>query len=139
MLCVAVMVLAMPAMAAAQSVVCTDASRTNCTVKKNQPFSVTNDAALASDTVPTEKWRIYVDGARVGEQANTGLAPVFLFAAGLAAPGQHTVFTEAVATVFDTNGQLQEIASGPSNVATINVVTGSLSAPKNLRVVGGGG
>jgi hypothetical protein len=127
--------------AAAQtaSVSCTDATNTNCTVKKNQPFQITADPALATDSILTEKFRLYMDGAQIQEQQNTGAAPLFTLSAGISVAGQHTFFLESVATTFSSTGQQQEIQSGPSNVLTVNVVTGSLSAPKNLRVVGQGG
>lgn len=131
--CLALLVL--PALAEAQSISCTDATATNCTVKKNQPFQLTQDPALTTDTIATEKYRIYLDGARIGEQANTGAAAVWSFATGLGTPGTHTLYTEAVATGFSSSGALTEIVAGPSNVVTLNVVTGSLSAPKNVRII----
>ena len=123
--------------AAAQSVsvTCTDATRTNCTAKKNQPFQMTADPALTTDAVPTEKWRLYINGNRVAEQFNAGAAPLFDFASGLSTTGSHTIYLEAIGTAFDVNGQPVEVASGPSNVVTLTIVTGSLSAPKNLRIV----
>jgi hypothetical protein len=124
---------------AAQSAACTDATRTVCSVKKNQPFSLTADPADTSDSVPTEKWRLYVDGVRVMELANAGQAPLFALASGIAVTGEHVMYLEAVGTAFDATGQPAEVASGPSNVVRVNVVTGSLSAPKNVKVVGGGG
>lgn len=113
---------------------CTDATRTNCTVKKNQPFKVTADPALTTDAVPTEKWRLYINGVRVAEQVNVGVEPLFDFVSGLTTTGSHTIYLEALGTAFDANGQPVEVASGPSNVVTLSVVTGSLSAPKNLHI-----
>lgn len=114
---------------------CTDASGTNCSVKKNQPFQVTADAALTSDVIPTESFRLYSNGVKVGDVVNTGVAPVFTFAAGIAVAGDYVLFMEALSTIFDASGQPQEISSGPSNTVTLHVVTGSLSAPKNLRII----
>ncbi len=125
--------------AAAQTttaITCTDATNTNCTAKKNQPFSLTSDPADISDTVPTEKWRLYLDGSRVGEQvAVVGQSPVWPYPTGLTATGDHTFFEEAVGTCFDVNGVAAECSSGPSNSVALKIVTGSLSAPKNLRIV----
>lgn len=127
------------AQASAQNISCTDATNTVCTVKKNQPFAVTADPALPNDTVPTEKFRLYVNGSAVAEQTNTGVAPIFTFGSGLSNPGEHTFYLEAVGRQYDASGNLVEVKSGPSNVVRVTAVTGSLSAPKNLRVVGQGG
>jgi hypothetical protein len=133
------LMLAFAGTAAAQTQVsCTDATRTVCSVKKNQPFSVTADPALTTDSVPTEKWRMYVNGSPIAELPNAGLAPLFAFAAGLSTVGEHTIYLEAIGTAFDANGAATEIASGPSNVVRMTAVSGSLSAPKNVYIKGGG-
>jgi hypothetical protein len=119
---------------------CTDSTNTVCTVKKNQPFSVTADPALTTDAIMTEKFRLYVNGAAIADQASVaGMAPVFNFPTGLATTGEHTIYMEAIGRAFDASGNLVEIKSGPSNVARVTVVTGSLSAPKNVKIVGAGG
>jgi hypothetical protein len=125
--------LAVLARDATQTLSCTDASNTTCTVKKSQAFQITADAV--PDITATEKWRLYQDGARVGEQPNTGVAPVFDFPSGLAALGTHVFFMEAIGTAYDLDGTATEIASGPSNTVTLTVVTGSVGAPKNLRII----
>lgn len=127
-----------PVFAQSATISCTDATMTNCTIKKNQPFSVGADPALATDSIATEKHRLYLDGAGLQEKVNTGAAPVFSLPAGISVAGEHTLFLEALATQFNASGQPEEISSGPSNVVRVNIVTGSLSAPKNLKVQGGG-
>lgn len=115
---------------------CTDQTQTNCTVKKNAPFHVASDPAPLTDTTPTEKWRLYVDGVAVMEQtAVLGSGASFYFSAGMSATGDHTLFIEAIGSGYDSTGTLIELASGPSNVVTVHIVNGSLSAPKNVRIV----
>jgi hypothetical protein len=126
---------AVPAHAQSTTVACTNSTNTDCTAKKNQPFGLTADPALTTDTVPTDTWRLYLDGAKVSEQANTGTAPLFNFAQGLPSEGAHTFYLEAVGTCFDSAGAAIECASGPSNAVKLTIVTGSLSAPKNVRIV----
>lgn len=119
----------------AQTITCTDATATNCTVKKNQPFQLTNDPANPADAIQTEKWRLYVNGAPVQELANAGVSPVWNFGVGLAATGDHTFYVEALGHDFNAQGQWVEVISGPSNSVKLSVVTGSLTAPKNLRPI----
>ncbi len=130
-----ILVSTVPAPAQTVSVVCTDSTNTDCTAKKNQPFGVTADPALTTDTVHTDRWRLYLDGTKAGEQVNAGTAPLFNFAQGLGAEGAHTLYMEAVGTCYDVGGTAIECSSGPSNVVKITIVTGSLSAPKNVRLV----
>ncbi len=127
--------LALATPAAAQSAItCTDATATNCTAKKNQPFKITADAN--ADGGLTEKYRLYLDGAKLQEApAVAGVAPLFTFAAGLATPGDHTFYLEALTTGFDATGAPSEISSGPSNTVVLHVITGSPTAPKNVKIV----
>jgi len=128
--------LAAPVFAQTVTISCTDSTNTNCTIKKNQPFSVTHDAADPADSIVTEKWRLYLDGVKVSEQpALAGAQPVYVFAVGLSDTGDHTMYAEAIGTAYDVNGQASEVSSGPSNVVTVRIVTGSLSAPKNVHII----
>lgn len=132
-LAIAAFLLLLPAIAAGQEVPCTDATRTICTAKKFQPFQIGGDPASATDTVPTLKWRLYQNGQRVAELPNAGQAPTFSFSQGLV-DGEYQFYLEAIGTAYDSTGQPVEVASGPSNTVKLTVVTGNLSAPKNLRV-----
>jgi len=126
-----------PATVAAQTsqVSCTDATNTVCTAKKFQPFALTADPALTTDTVATVKWRLYQNGTRVAELPNGGTAPVFTFSQGLGTDGDYLFYLEAIGSAFDSSGLPIEVASGPSNTVKVTVVTGSLSAPKNHKLV----
>lgn len=130
--------LLVPAAVAAQNtpqIVCTDSTNTICTAKKFEPFTITADPALPTDTLPTEKWRLYQNGKRIAELLNAGAAPLFAFASGLPTDGEYQFYLEAIGTAFDATGQPVEVASGPSNTVKMTIVTGNLSAPKNLRVI----
>lgn len=134
LLAIAAFLLLLPAIAAGQDPIpCTDPTRTICTAKKWQPFTIGADPASPTDTVPTLKWRLYQNGQRVSELPNAGQAPAFSFSQGLV-DGEYQFYLEAIGTAFDSTGQPVEVASGPSNTVKLTVVTGNLSAPKNLRV-----
>lgn len=108
-----------------------DAAGTTCTIKKNGSFVVTAD--LYTDTLAT-KMRLYVNGTKVQEQPiNYTVPPAFTLT--LATVGSATIFMEAVGTCKDVNGADVECATQSVNTISANVITGSPTAPKNVRIV----
>lgn len=115
------------------NVACSDATATNCTVKKNASFQVTADPY--TDPLST-KMRLYVDGVKTFEVSVVGtLTPLFTFASGLSVVGDHTLYMEAVGNCIDAQGVSTECATAGLNSITVHLVTGNVTAPKNVRIV----
>lgn len=112
---------------------CTDDTFTDCTIKKNQPFQATNDAADPS--TPVDKWRLYLDGAPFMEvPEEPAVEPIYDFGSGLGQVGDHVMFAEAISVTYDATGQPTETASGPSNTVTVHIIAGNPAAPKHHRI-----
>lgn len=117
----------------AQNITCTDATNTNCTIKKGYPFQVTADPYYDGSA---DKLRLYIDGTRYQEvPVVLGQAPLFNISAGISVVGDHTIYMEAVGTCYTDTGQASECATASLNTVTVKIVTGSVTAPKNLRVI----
>ncbi len=116
------------------NVSCTDATATNCTIKKNGSFQLTAD--VYTDPLAL-KMRVYVDGVKNQEiPVVQNTAPLFSFATGLSALGDHTLYMEAVGSCPSPDGLTTvECATAGTNSVTVHIVNGNPKAPTGVKII----